>query len=137
MSEMIEITLSGIKQDLANGVTRCKGDTGYSEERGSIEEKYGLSKTEVKELFKDKDLIGLKVRVPKAKRWVLIKDQVAEAVAPTSPYGQPSASAIQRMASEEAMVEEVEEVTADRGSEQEEEAVVSEPTTSTEESPIF
>lgn len=123
---MIEITLSGIKQDLANGVTRCKGDTGYSEERGSIEEKYGLSKTEVKELFKDKDLIGLKVRVPKAKRWVLIKDQTVEAETPTSPYGTPSASAVKRMASEEAMVEEVEEEVTDRGPEQGEEALVSE-----------
>jgi hypothetical protein len=109
MSEMIEITLSGIKQDLANGVTRCKGDTGYSEERGSIEEKYGLSKSEVKDLFKDSDLIGIKVRVPKTKRWVLIKDQEPAAVSPVAAYGVPSATAIKRMASDEAMVEEVEE----------------------------
>ena len=65
MNEKITVTVSQLLNDLANGITRCKGDTGYDESRGSVEEKYGLSKESVKEIFRHPKLANLKVKIPK------------------------------------------------------------------------
>lgn len=80
--EPIRLTISGLIDDLKNGITRLVGDPGYDPERGSIEEKYGLNKTEVKEIFKHDKLIGLKVRIPKKKRYVLVDDETETVEAP-------------------------------------------------------
>jgi len=56
------IILSQLISDLNNGITRCKGDTGYNPELGSIEEKYGISKADVKEIFKHPQLKNLRIK---------------------------------------------------------------------------
>jgi hypothetical protein len=61
---MEPITTSGILKDLKSGYTRFKkDDKGY----GSIEEKYGLTVDEVKELFKLDSLKARKTAEPKRK----------------------------------------------------------------------
>lgn len=61
---MTPITTSGVLADLKNGYTRFKkDDKGY----GSIEEKYGLTVDEVKELFKTPSLRAKKTCEPKRK----------------------------------------------------------------------
>lgn len=74
MTETIRITTSSILEDLKNGLTRTTSTLGYKSEIGSIEEKYGLNKTEVKELFKHPKLIGKKTIFPKETRFELIDD---------------------------------------------------------------
>lgn len=55
------VTTQEIKSLLRKGYTRySKDDKGY----GSIQVKYNLTRAQVANLFKDKDLIGLKTRVP-------------------------------------------------------------------------
>lgn len=56
------IVLSQLISDLNNGITRCKGDTGYNPELGSIEEKYGISKSDVREIFKHPQLKNLRIK---------------------------------------------------------------------------
>jgi hypothetical protein len=72
--QKIHISIRGIITDLHNGVTRCKNDSGYDETRGSIEEKYQLTKKEISEIFKHPLLMGRKVIVPKVLRYELIED---------------------------------------------------------------
>lgn len=61
---MTPITTSGVLTDLKNGYTRLKkDDRGF----GSIEEKYGLTVDEVKELFQTPSLKAKKTAVPKRK----------------------------------------------------------------------
>src|SRR6218665_490738 len=78
--ETIELSISNLINDLKNGITRCKDDLGYDASRGSVEEKYGLTKAEVKEIFKEPKLVGLKVRVPKESRYKLIDDTTESSV---------------------------------------------------------
>lgn len=59
------IKISDVLEAISNGVTRCEGDKNYSPERGSIQERYGLTKAAVIELFKHPKLVGKKVIVPK------------------------------------------------------------------------
>lgn len=70
----VGISAKSVIEDLHSGVTRCEGDNKYDPERGSIQEKYGLTKTEVAELFQHPLLKGLKVRVPKKQKFVVIDD---------------------------------------------------------------
>lgn len=62
--QVMSLTTSGVLADLKNGYTRFKkDDKGY----GSIEEKYGLTVDEVKEVFKLDSLKARKTAVPKRK----------------------------------------------------------------------
>lgn len=96
--ETIELTISGLMEDLKNGITRCKDDLGYDATRGSIEEKYGLTKAEVKEIFKEPKLVGLKVRIPKEVRYKLIDDvdKASDEALKVKGYGTPSKAAEKR-----------------------------------------
>jgi len=85
----VEISLLGILADLENGITRKDGDKGYCIERGSIQSKYGLTKSDVTELFKHPALVGKKVKIPKVMSFI-IKDDIG--------YGTPSVAAQTRMA---------------------------------------
>lgn len=73
--EPVVLTITQIMADLKNGLTRKKGDINYSEERGSIEEKYNLSKSDVVELFKHSALRNLKTHVPKKPNFILQDDR--------------------------------------------------------------
>ncbi len=61
MSELKEILISQIKKDLKSGLTRWKKDNlGF----GSLEEKYSLTFTEVKELIEHPKIQGIKTKIP-------------------------------------------------------------------------
>ena len=91
-STPVEISLSAVLNDLENGVTRKTGDKGYDESRGSVQEKYGLSKSDVTELFKHPALAGKKVKIPKVVSFIIKDDR------PDPTYGTPSAAGEKRMA---------------------------------------
>lgn len=82
---MATITTSGVLADLKNGYTRLKrDDLGY----GSIEEKYGLTEKEVKELFQTPSLKAKKTALPKRKLEIiddLSLPQASDSTAPTTP----------------------------------------------------
>lgn len=93
---MQPITTSGVLADLKNGFTRLKkDDVGF----GSIQEKYGLSVDEVKELFQTPSLKAKKTAIPKRKLEIIDdlsqpQGEVPEAwVALVSPFD-PSAQTI-------------------------------------------
>ena len=96
MSEKVQISLRSVIEDLNNGVTRCKGDTGYSEERGSIQEKYGLNKSQVREMFKHPQLKNIRVRVPVEPAFELIEDVEEGENLGGAHYGERSASSLAR-----------------------------------------
>jgi replication initiation and membrane attachment protein DnaB len=78
----IFLSIEGIKQDLKQGVTRLQSDPNYDSNLGSIQEKYGLSKTQVQNVFKDPRLKGLKTIKPKAETEIVFQEDVpVEAVA--------------------------------------------------------
>lgn len=54
------IVLSQVLEDLKNGYTRTTSSPGYDATIGSIEEKYGLNKTQVSQLFKHPQLLNKK-----------------------------------------------------------------------------
>ncbi len=68
------IIVSQLISDLNNGITRLKGDTGYNPELGSIEEKYGITKTDVKEIFKHPQLKNLRIKTSATVNYVLEDD---------------------------------------------------------------
>lgn len=72
--EKIVLSVANIKADLANGVTRLKSDKHYHADRGSIEEKYGLTPSEVRQIFKEPLLQGVRLVPYVEKRWELIPD---------------------------------------------------------------
>lgn len=102
-TEKLIISIKALQQDLKNGITRCKADTNYDEALGSIEEKYGLTKDEVKDIFRNSKLRNLKVIPVKQVRYVLVDD--TEDV--TSNFGTPSQAASERMHNAEAIAETV------------------------------
>lgn len=69
---MKEISIAGLLEDLSNGLTRTKDGKGYNATLGSIEEKYSLTKAEVKDIFKHPLLANKKTRPPRT--FVLIDD---------------------------------------------------------------
>lgn len=78
MAEPVRITVQGVLEDLQNGYTRCKNDKHY-EEGKSIQEKYGINKTQVSQLFKHDKLKGRKVKVVSAPAFILVdEDDAAE-----------------------------------------------------------
>jgi hypothetical protein len=74
----VQLTVSGILEDLENGMTRFKGQKGYSQERGSIEEKYNLSKNDIKTLFEHPKLKGRKTKRVQEVAFVLVDDVTEE-----------------------------------------------------------
>jgi hypothetical protein len=89
------ISLSSVIADLHNGVTRYKKDPNYNPELGSIEEKYNLSATHVKELFKHSKLVGIRVKPLKEAAFTIVDDTG------TSDFGVPSKAAVARLTSAE------------------------------------
>jgi hypothetical protein len=69
---MKQISIKEVLNHLNNGVTRTTDTRGYVSEIGSIEEKYELTKAEIKEMFKHPLLLNKKTRPPKS--FVLIDD---------------------------------------------------------------
>tara|TARA_R110002074_G_scaffold190777_1_gene356675 strand:+ start:65 stop:538 length:474 start_codon:yes stop_codon:yes gene_type:complete len=69
-----QITISQILEDLENGMTRTPSDKKYNSERGSIMEKYSLTKFEVILLFKNEKLKGKKTKQPRQLSFVLVDD---------------------------------------------------------------
>lgn len=111
-SNKIRITVSGVLEDLSNGYTRTTSSKHYNSEIGSIEEKYGLNKTEVTELFKHPKLINKKTIIPKETRFIIV-DDTEETTNEISENGQESLStdnANDTITSEEQSEEELEEV---------------------------
>ena len=72
---MKQISIKGILDDLTNGLTRTVDGKGYNSELGSIEQKYELSKSDVKEIFKHPLLANKKTKLPRA--FVLVDDVTA------------------------------------------------------------
>lgn len=113
MSNKITVTVSQLLNDLANGITRCKGDTGYDESRGSVEEKYGLTKESVKEIFRHPKLANLKVKIPKIieKPYDLVDDteeKLSDEDESKPKFGEQSEAQKKRLADKEEKKEEFE-----------------------------
>lgn len=79
---MKNISIREVLNCLENGVTRTTDSKGYKTEIGSIEEKYTLSKSEVKEMFKHPLLANKKTKPPKS--FILIDDITEEVKNTTS-----------------------------------------------------
>lgn len=77
MSTKIQITISGVLADLANGLTRTAKSPSYDSTKGSIQEKYNLSGVEVAQLFKHEKLRNKKVHVTKESSFELIDDTIS------------------------------------------------------------
>lgn len=104
----IRVTISQLLSDLNNGITRCKSDTGYDEKRGSVEEKYGLTKEAVKEIFRHPKLANLRVRIPTTEEKIYelvddVEDKKPEDVANDNKpkFGEKSASQTDRLEKKE------------------------------------
>ena len=79
MAEPIKITVQGVLEDLKNGYTRTISDKYYKGDEKSIQEKYGLNKSQVTELFKHEKLKGKKVKAVKVPAFILIdEDEVSD-----------------------------------------------------------
>lgn len=100
------VSINEILELLKRGVTRLNRDKFYHPERGSIQSIYGLTATEVTELFLDPRLAKKKTIVPRSSRIVIAEDMgqeeqeetqdqtgdieynsTPESDLPTSPYG--------------------------------------------------
>lgn len=68
------VSIAEIKRLLHLGYTRCVGDAGYHAAKGSIEQYYGLRKSEVKLLFKDERLRGLRVNLAPKQEFLIAED---------------------------------------------------------------
>ena len=75
MAEPIKITVSSVLEDLKNGYTRTTGEKYYLGEGKSIQEKYTLNKSQVKDLFDHPKLKGKKTIAVKAPAFILIDDE--------------------------------------------------------------
>src|SRR3972149_6418364 len=88
----IRITVSGVLEDLSNGYTRTTSSKHYNAEIGSIEEKYGLNKTEVSQVFKHPKLLGKQTILPKETRFIIVDDTEQNITTENSENGQESLS---------------------------------------------
>ena len=70
------ITINGILEDLANGLTRTKLAKSYNAELGCIQDKYNLSDYDLKVLFKNSKLKNKKTHVAHSKEvsFILVDD---------------------------------------------------------------
>ena len=73
---MKQISIKEVLDHLSNGVTRTVDSAGYVTEVGSIEEKYDLTKAEIKEMFTHPLLKNKKTKPPKS--FTLIDDLTAK-----------------------------------------------------------
>lgn len=64
---VIQLSIEQIKIDLKSGFTRTNKDKNFDPAIGSIEDKYGLTNTEVLEVFSHPELKGLRTVVPKSR----------------------------------------------------------------------
>ena len=78
----MQLTVNQILKDLQNGLTRTFSDKRYTSEKGSIMEKYNLTKYEVDMLFKHPKLKGRKTKTPKQVTFTLIDDTTEETTQP-------------------------------------------------------
>ncbi len=72
--EKTKITIKGILEDLANGLTRTNTHAGYYAEIGCIQDKYSLSDFDMTQLFKHKDLKGKKTHKKQVVSFVIVED---------------------------------------------------------------
>jgi len=79
-SNNVVVSISKIKELIQTGTTRCIGDPGYDETKGSIEQYYNLRKSEVKLLFQDPRLRGLRVNSVAPSRIIIAEDEPMQAV---------------------------------------------------------
>tara|TARA_B110000259_G_C14030841_1_gene406599 strand:+ start:768 stop:1115 length:348 start_codon:yes stop_codon:yes gene_type:complete len=84
---MKQISIQALLDDLSNGLTRTVSGKGYDSTLGSIEEKYELTKAEVKDIFQHPLLANKKTKAPKS--FVLVDDVTSNVEAPiaTPAYG--------------------------------------------------
>jgi len=76
---MINITVSEIKEQFKNGVTRTKDDKHYNQRIGSLEEMYNVPAQDIKDLFKYNPVLrGLRVTPYKEPVFNLIDDTLEE-----------------------------------------------------------
>lgn len=94
MSERIHLRISSLKEDLSNGLARCVGDPGYDSEIGSIQEKYNLSKSDVKAIFQHPKLKGLRKAVIRQESYELIDDIEEDAVMPITRGSSPGGAMV-------------------------------------------
>jgi len=78
MSTPVQITVSGVLEDLQNGYTRTKADKQYQGDGKSIQEKYGLNKSDVSRLFQNEKLKGRKTIGARPPAFVLTDDTTSE-----------------------------------------------------------
>jgi hypothetical protein len=76
--EPVRITIQGVLSDLESGYTRTTVDKNYQGDKKSIEEKYGLNKTQVSQLFKHEKLKGRKTIVTPAPAFILVDEDEEE-----------------------------------------------------------
>ena len=69
-----KITVSGILQDLENGLTRTRTSKNYNEEIGCIQDKYNLTSYDLEMLFKHPKLKGRKTHAVKVTTFILEDD---------------------------------------------------------------
>lgn len=74
-TEKLVIKVADIKEYLANGTTRLKSDKNYHPDRKSIEEIYNLSTAEVRDLFREESLKGIRTVAYVPKRWTLVDEE--------------------------------------------------------------
>jgi hypothetical protein len=105
-----KISLKGISEDVANGLTRLKDDPNYNATIGSIQEKYELTASQVKDLFKHSALKGLRVKPVKEPGFEIIEDLEVKPKTESAShaFGKPSAATLKelgdKIASEEQVV---------------------------------
>ena len=97
-SHPVSISIEDVKAHLTNGITRCVGDAGYNAKLGSIQEKYGLSKVEVKQLFNDERLQGLRVKPVKIPAFIIQEDEVNNEILAGPGTETPAEAAVQAVA---------------------------------------
>lgn len=74
MSQKTKITVSGILQDLENGLTRTTTGKNYNADIGCIQEKYNLSNYDLEMLFRHPKLKGKKTKSVRTVSFVLEDD---------------------------------------------------------------
>lgn len=82
MNQKTKLTVSGILQDLENGLTRTTTSKNYNPEIGCIQEKYNLTNYDLEMLFKHPKLKGRKTHAVKITSFIL-EDDIDETVETT------------------------------------------------------
>lgn len=70
-NERKTVVIEDVRFMLANGVTRLKDDKNYNETLGSIEEYYGLTPNQIKLIFRDERMKGMKFKKVAAPQFIL------------------------------------------------------------------